>query len=358
MVRKLKISESDSRRKRNVKEAKIAVNGRVSDLATQYDSRKSFGGKAKVVTDSDGTQILYSYNTPVVELEKGKKVKLLPAWNSSATTLRHVKEFLLQNGFEAGSKAQIAKLYSDMTESKKSKTRRKSLKEGAGAGYTINCKGLSDINITFAAPERFVSNDKEHIKGWLISVDGTCDIDKLTADSYMYGTEELEDVPCKINRVLVDWYSVPDDVNLMDAESVSEDELIEYVKEALYEIDDIKYNYGGGWSHVKYDGTIGEITEKNYDVVEMQITDKSIIHYIDEAVRGDNTYTYYQVIIDGFDVYDTFDSEDEAIAVATEIGSGDYADASITVDRVTEYIGYDGEIIGEPDSEQVFEYME
>ena len=99
-------------------EAGRMVNGRVSELSTQFDSRKSFGGKAKVVTDSDGTQILYSYNTPVVELEKGKKVKLLPQWDSSATTLRHVREFLLQNGFEAGSKAQIAKLYSDMTESK------------------------------------------------------------------------------------------------------------------------------------------------------------------------------------------------------------------------------------------------
>lgn len=99
-------------------EAGRMVNGKVSDLSTQFDSRKSFGGKAKVITDSDGTQILYSYNTPVVELEKGKKVKLLPQWDSSATTLRHVREFLLQNGFEAGSKAQIAKLYSDMTESR------------------------------------------------------------------------------------------------------------------------------------------------------------------------------------------------------------------------------------------------
>jgi hypothetical protein len=85
-------------------------------LEPQYDSRKSFYGKAHVVTDDDGTQILYSYNTPVVEIKDGK-VKLLAMWDSSQTTLRHVKEFLQQNGFSAGSKAQIAKMYGGANES-------------------------------------------------------------------------------------------------------------------------------------------------------------------------------------------------------------------------------------------------
>jgi hypothetical protein len=80
------------------------------EMNTQFDSRKSFYGKAHVVTDDDGTEILYSYNTPVVKIKDGK-VELLAQWDSSQTTLRHVKEFLRQNGFEATSKSQIAKVY-------------------------------------------------------------------------------------------------------------------------------------------------------------------------------------------------------------------------------------------------------
>lgn len=94
------------------------------ELSAQNDSRKSFYGKAHVVTDDDGTQILYSYNTPVVEI-KGGKVTLKPMWDSSATTLRHVKEFLKQNGFEVGSKAQIAKMYGGANESFKRSNKRK-----------------------------------------------------------------------------------------------------------------------------------------------------------------------------------------------------------------------------------------
>jgi hypothetical protein len=86
---------------------------RHAELSPSYDSRKSFYGKAHIVTDDDGTQILYSYNTPVVEI-KDDKVKLLAQWDSSQTTLRHVKEFLQQNGFSVGSKSQLAKMYGNL----------------------------------------------------------------------------------------------------------------------------------------------------------------------------------------------------------------------------------------------------
>ena len=89
---------------------------RHSELSPSYDSRKSFYGKAHVITDDDGTQILYSYDTPVVKI-KDDKVELLAQWDSSQTTLRHVKEFLRQNGFEATSKSQIAKMYGRTVES-------------------------------------------------------------------------------------------------------------------------------------------------------------------------------------------------------------------------------------------------
>ena len=79
------------------------------EMAPQYDSRQSFYGKARVDINGD-TQTLYSYNTPVAKIVGGK-VELLDKWDWSQTTLRHVKEFLKQNGFAANSLAQMRKDY-------------------------------------------------------------------------------------------------------------------------------------------------------------------------------------------------------------------------------------------------------
>lgn len=86
------------------------------DLTPQYDSRKSFYGKARVETDypEKGSMVLYSYNTPVVGIRDGKVTLLRQGylgWGSSATTLRHVKDFLQQEGFESGSSKELAKMY-------------------------------------------------------------------------------------------------------------------------------------------------------------------------------------------------------------------------------------------------------
>ena len=110
----------DDRKQKEVKECdgeckdkkaeKELTEAPIYGLEAQHDSRKSFGGKAQVETDNAGTETLYSYNTPVVKIIKGE-VTLLPKWDSSATTLRHVKEFLKQHDLKAESKEQIAKDY-------------------------------------------------------------------------------------------------------------------------------------------------------------------------------------------------------------------------------------------------------
>ena len=79
------------------------------DMSPQYDSRQSFYGKARV-NDNGSEKTLYSYNTPVAKIVNNK-VELLPKWDWSQTTLRHIKEFLKQNGFEATSLAQIRRDY-------------------------------------------------------------------------------------------------------------------------------------------------------------------------------------------------------------------------------------------------------
>ena len=87
-----------------------------------HDSKKSFYNKAMVSIDTvlfnSNTELkaqdekhLYSYNTEVCYIDNINNVHLLPLWNYSATTLRHVKEFLKQNGFKADNKRQIEKDY-------------------------------------------------------------------------------------------------------------------------------------------------------------------------------------------------------------------------------------------------------
>lgn len=77
------------------------------DLNPQYDARASFYGKAQV-RNEDGKTILRSYSTDVAYIKDGK-----PVVNGtySDTTLRHIKEFLKQNGFKAETKEQILKDY-------------------------------------------------------------------------------------------------------------------------------------------------------------------------------------------------------------------------------------------------------
>lgn len=56
------------------------------------DGRKSFYGKAVVEVANDGTETLYSYNTPIIKrLVDGSLVKLWSGW--SVTTGRHIKAF-------------------------------------------------------------------------------------------------------------------------------------------------------------------------------------------------------------------------------------------------------------------------
>lgn len=92
------------------------------ELEARYDSRKSFYHKAIVETWGGWNQneSLYSYETLVAQAgyigsdvtgndEEQYGIILLSAWDYSPTTLRHVKEFMRQHGFDAMSKAEIIK---------------------------------------------------------------------------------------------------------------------------------------------------------------------------------------------------------------------------------------------------------
>ena len=96
---------------------KVIEESTAEPLKPEYDHAKSFYNKAHVVTDDDGTKVLISYNTPVCKIDKDGEVTLLHdrrtylGWNSSPTTLRHVKEFLRQNGKKVVPLRELPKVY-------------------------------------------------------------------------------------------------------------------------------------------------------------------------------------------------------------------------------------------------------
>lgn len=81
----------------------------VSELTPRFDTRASFYGKARVEILPDNTKRLYSYDTHIASITPDDEVVIYGTY--SATTLRHIKEFLRQNGFRAENKAQIERDY-------------------------------------------------------------------------------------------------------------------------------------------------------------------------------------------------------------------------------------------------------
>jgi hypothetical protein len=77
------------------------------NLEPRFDSRKSFYGKA-VVIEENGARKLRSYNTIVAKIEAGE-AEIYGTY--SPTTLRHIKDFLYQNGFEIGTKSELEDMY-------------------------------------------------------------------------------------------------------------------------------------------------------------------------------------------------------------------------------------------------------
>jgi len=69
------------------------------ELTPNYNSRKSFYQKAMIEEKGTNKICLYSYNTLVAEIDKENK-KAIVYTTYSQTTLRHIKEFLKQNGLK------------------------------------------------------------------------------------------------------------------------------------------------------------------------------------------------------------------------------------------------------------------
>ena len=83
---------------------KQVKNEDIYKLEPQFDTRNSFYGKAKVDEIDKNNSKLYSYGTLVAEIQDGVPV----VYDTySQTTLRHIKEYLKQNGFKDDNSKQI-----------------------------------------------------------------------------------------------------------------------------------------------------------------------------------------------------------------------------------------------------------
>lgn len=175
---------------RKVEDANEAlVEEPVYDLSPVKSSQKSFYGKARVEVKDDGTKVLWSYNTPVCKIENGKATLLRRGylgWASSPTTLKHVRDFLAQNGFEVGSRNELAKMYD--TE----------FYESVNESIVAN---LNDEEEVKDAKELLTKEPEEHEEK-IVDVDANT-IDELK-DSYV-GNAILQ---CPVCRTLI--YKKPD----------------------------------------------------------------------------------------------------------------------------------------------------
>ena len=82
------------------------------ELEPRFDNRKSFYHKANVYKDNEGKILLMSYRTIVAELtdkmvSEDNKAHIKVNGYYSATTARHINEFLQQYGFDKMSKKEM-----------------------------------------------------------------------------------------------------------------------------------------------------------------------------------------------------------------------------------------------------------
>ena len=75
---------------------------RKEKLEPKHENCRSYYGKAHILYEDDGSVALQSYNTIVLRLVNGNIVRFWDGY--SATTMRHINEFLQQFGFPAGRK--------------------------------------------------------------------------------------------------------------------------------------------------------------------------------------------------------------------------------------------------------------
>lgn len=170
------------------------------ELHPRYDARQSFYGKARVDTGDKGDKNkLFSYDTLVAEIKDGKPV-VYGAF--SATTLRHIKDWLKQNGFKAENKAQILRDYGVKAEAKK-----------CGSQKPLNETGEWEDDEDGIAWKQALSDKVSEVTGKKVSVSDIRGFDKYQGPYYKSNGYEFwmqDEMPVLTVGYLGKWYKVYD----------------------------------------------------------------------------------------------------------------------------------------------------
>lgn len=267
------------------------------------------------------------------------------------------------------------------------------LKEGPGAGYTITV-GNYDVK----SIDNIVIDSIEIGEYDAIIIKGKCEgkviANELKASSYMYSTEELNNIPAEFS-----WFELDCDYeyvsDLIDAnginvlnqrifdkykdeyyDSIADVEIDEFTLSEIFDlitidILDKKYIktilqdtiesystsivYGGGYVHSTYDGQLSD--EEDYDFGDKLICNIYIypnefyqwctpIEYIDKAVTGNNEYDTYDIWDGAYnDIVDSADNLDSAIEIVNNYAEKENADiAEFYITRTTWKEEFDGNV--------------
>ena len=230
------------------------------------------------------------------------------------------------------------------------------LKEGPGAGYTISVGDYEVKSIDNVVIDSIEPAGNNYFSG--ITIKGKClgkvVANEVEAESYYYGTVELNDIPAEFTwfeydfdgdecdrdelilndnvvkeRIFKDYSEDYDSAEDVDYYEFSLEEIFKYL--TVEDIDPIivkkcldiaisgsssSINYGGGYVHSTYDGQLTETDDISFDnsniTCDMYITDKEVIDYIDKAVSGDNQYTTYDIQI-GNEVIESYATDEYSL---------------------------------------------
>lgn len=201
------------------------------------------------------------------------------------------------------------------------KESKKSLKEGAGSGYTVEGR-LDDIKI------ESVSNVDRNDTYLKVECQGSAILSDCSASSYYYGNEIASgaDIPVDITYIEYNDYDGKlDNEYNGDAVAFLNDEFngngFDFKSEVI----------GGGWSHMTFEGAVTAPCTSSYngcESVDFVITNENVVRAIDNATTGDDWSTEYVCYDESGNELEYFEDKDEAVK---------YAEQNKEVESITAY---------------------
>ena len=213
------------------------------------NGRKSFGSKAMEEDDGDGFT-LFSYETPVARLERredgsGMDFILLSDYLSS-TTLTHIHSWLIgHNQKDIPTKKLLQMNVGDSVPMMAAESKNL-VNEGAGAGYTVEIKGLKFGKIIDYKYEKGKKSWEDSCKVKVEVVHGTYEIGAESYyDDFFWQEHEFGITP----DAKIDGGYAIFDIGLNGNPDEDDESYREMVRELENRELDISFMYGAGWSH-------------------------------------------------------------------------------------------------------------